>query len=125
MKTETTHEPTAYTDTHLDVAKALDCAIALMYFIPAYAQLTNAEKVELLNAYSADQWYSLGAIIYAMEDEAIFTLSLFAVNGTPDQVVTLLNDLTDAFVAHDDNKYFVGTLLPTEGKLVRSLTARG
>jgi len=120
MRTETTNEPTIYTDTHLDVVKALDCVIAATYFVTAYGKLADTDKESLFAAYSADQWYSLGALYYALVDMPTFVLAVITADGDPMTMVDIMYDVTkqldqldvatrDKYTA--DSVAFVGKLL--------------
>lgn len=57
---------TVYTDTHLDADKALNCPIALAYFIKAFAGLTEEARTVWLNTVDAEHRYELGSLALSL-----------------------------------------------------------
>lgn len=52
-----------YRDTHLDADKALNCAIALAYFVKAFAALTDTERDAWFAVYGPAYRFELGSLL--------------------------------------------------------------
>lgn len=97
-----TFDPVAqYRGTHLDADKALDCGVALAYFIRAFAELTDEGRQNWLNAWSDDYRFELVSLImsWGANGDFVFHLSLDAADvDIPELNITLTeinNSLSD------------------------------
>jgi hypothetical protein len=115
---------TQYSDTHLDVDKALDCGVAMAYLIKAFANLNETERANWLQAYSDAQRYELGslAISWGFNGDFIFTMALEQA-GVVDEALDLFFGSVNAslegtpFADAEYRTSYVATLSPALAKM--------
>jgi hypothetical protein len=95
---ETVDPREIYRDTHLDADKALDCAVAMAYFIKAFGKLTTEERNTWVAAHNDEYRFELGS--YGMSlggsDDVVFFLSLTAADVTTEDLDTTFGTLNNS-----------------------------
>ncbi len=87
-----------YRDTHLDADKALNCGVALAYFIKAFAALTPEERADWLNVHNDEYRYELGSLMmsWGAGGEMVFHLALTAAGVEGEAIEATLSALNDS-----------------------------
>lgn len=87
-----------YEGTHLDANKALDCGVALAYFIKAFAALDSDEQAAWISAYSDDHRFELGSLMlsWGTGDDFVFYLALDQAGVVNNDVTVILDALNNS-----------------------------